>query len=214
MTEYQRILVELMASETWLTGLVIMGVGLLSGFYGFRMFRYLVILYCAGLGAWGGWELTKLVDISPPLVMGGLASIAGLLALRWPRPGTVCASAGIWGAVAGYLLLQFGFGSTVVLSAFGVGLAIGLVFAILYPRTTPVLLSTMVGSALIVLGFIGLSCDLLPAVGNTVKVWALGKSPFITMLLIVLTVMAYSVQAMEKQGDMYTGRQDTLPDVP
>jgi MFS family permease len=206
---YQRMLFDWVTNEPGLTGGVILLVGIVSGFFGWRMARFLITVYAGIAGYVAALALTPLLQQQPPSGLVGLvaAGVAGLIALGAPRPAMVVLSGALWGVVAAYLATQLGQHGVFVWLPAGMGAMLGTVFGLLCRRTTPLVITTLFGAGLIVVGFVGLANEVLPDVGSTFGGWAQGRSFMIPLLLLMLSVTAYSFQLKERQGEISTGAQ-------
>jgi hypothetical protein len=91
----------------------------------------------------------------------------------------------------------------IVLGSAGVGF--GAAFALMCPRTMPLLLTTGMGTALLFMGFVGMATRLMPDIGATFREWAATMSFFVPVLGTMVFVAAYSYQTMMQRGDMVTG---------
>lgn len=190
-----------------MTGLAILAAGLVSAFHGLRMVRLLLVLYCAGLGAFAGQMAAGWGDV-PPL-LPALGGAAGGLVLAMVRPALagVIASGAVWAGLLGYLGSQFGMRGYPLWIAAGLGGCIGVVFSFLCRQSMMVLLTVIAGSALMIIGFVGAASGVLPSVAGTFRNWGRSVPIMIPMLLGMLSVMSYSLQSREQRGDIRSGSQ-------
>jgi hypothetical protein len=72
-------------------------------------------------------------------------------------------------------------------------------------RSLPIIVSVLQGAALMVIGFVGVADNLAPSLANTFTDWARTIPLMIPVLMTMLFVLGYSVQANQQQGDMQTG---------
>jgi hypothetical protein len=204
-TDYQDVLFKWAVAQSPLTGATILAAGLLYGFQGFRFARLLLPL-STGVMAFGiGWIAGDSFRY-PPALVGTFAAVvlALLVFVHGPTGQIVCG--GLTFALLGYYLAtRFTSDFTVVAVLVAIGTAFGAAGPWLMRRTLPVLLSTIHGSALLVLGFVSLATAVAPSLGSTFRSWAASVSLMVPMLVLMLTLMAYSFQANAQQGDMTTG---------
>jgi hypothetical protein len=141
------------AAQPALTGVVIMGAGFLYGFYGSRLFRLLIAATCAGVGWLGGNVAGAFVDGVPPPAIGAVGAVLlGLMAAQMLRTGIAVASLATWGIIGAYLAGQFGLGRDAGLIAAGLAALLGLAHALLDYRGTTLVLTTVQGAVMIVIG--------------------------------------------------------------
>ncbi len=205
MGTYQQTILFWIGDQPWLTGLVILAAGLLSAFCGYRMAR-LLLPAAAAAGAWLGtialaphWNLP---EVATAAAAAGLAGAAGL---AWPGFASVAGGAVIWGVLGGYLFGQFGLKGTPLIIGLALSGAAGAVLALVCRRTMVMLMTSITGAALIIVGAVGVSGTLLPAFSNTFRLYARDWPWSVPVLLSMLVMMAYSCQANYRQGDLRTG---------
>lgn len=206
MTNYQQILFDWAAQQHALTGAVLLGLGLLSGFLGFRMVRFLLVVSTGGILAvvTGMVALKYDLPVLLPAVATGLGgAFLGLLAAR--AAVTVNAALTI-ALMAAYIATQVGIQGNalwVILALFAAG---GGTLGLISHRTMLLVITTLQGSVLMIIGVVGVASELAPSIGGTFCQWARTKSLIVPMLLTMVTTMAYSVQVSKRQGDICTGR--------
>lgn len=205
MLDCQRMLFEWAAGQHFLTGAVIFAAGLLSSFLGFRMLRFLVILSTAGVGTLAGWLAAGFVGYPADVATLAGAFAGGVLGLACHRAGAVVSAAAACALLAAYLGGQFGLHGPVLWAALGVAGAVGFVLALLNRKTMSIVLTTLQGAALMIVGAVAIATALAPSIGATFRSWATSRSLVIPILLAMLAFMAYSVQASRRQGDIRVG---------
>ncbi len=185
-------------------GVILIG-GLVCGFFGHRLFGGLLVLGASLLGWLGGLVAGELTGV-PAAALGAVGVVlCGGVAALWRRAGVVVSCGGTWALMGAYLSGQIGLkGLLVVCVTAALGL-LGALFAYLCYRTMTVVLTTLQGAALIVVGFVGLSHDYLPSVGATLMEWSHDYSLLSPVLIAMIFVTAYSYQQMTQQGDIRTG---------
>ena len=65
-----------------------------------------------------------------------------------------------------------------------------------------VVMTTLQGTVLMIVGFVGAASELAPSVGLTFRDWADGQSLLVPILLLMLFVTAYSYQSSAQRGDI------------
>lgn len=206
MPNLQRELLKWAADQPALTGLVILAGGVLFGFFGFRMFRFLLGLTCAGLGWFVGTAAAIVGDL-PAYWLGpvGAVAFAGL-SLRWVKPATGLASGTTWALLGYYLPYQLHLPQEIAWLCGGIAGLFGMLFAFFCYQTTTIILTTVQGVVLMIVGFVAATTQLMPSIGVTFRQWANRQALLIPALLAMLAVTAFSYQAMRQQGDIRTGK--------
>jgi hypothetical protein len=193
------------ASQSGLTGAVLLALGLAAAFYGVRLLRLLLPLISAELGYalaillanWTGWAAFVIVPVA--IVLSGTAALAR------PRVAAVVASGATWGLLGAFLTAHLGFdGLAIWLCALVFGAA-GAILAVVSPATMTVLLTSLHGAAWIILGFVGLAASILPVVCSTFQSWVGDEPLVIPVLLAMLVTTAYSCQINNLRGDLRVG---------
>jgi hypothetical protein len=194
------------ATQPVLTGILVLGAGLVYAFFGFHFFRFLLAVTCAGLGYFGGALLSLAINL-PDVMVGTAGALAlGLLALKWPKLATGLATGAVWAILGHYLASQVHLPTVGIWVAAGIAGMLGIAFSILSPRTMALILPTLQGVVLLVVGFVIISTNLVPSVGFTFRDWANTQSLLVPIFLTMLFVAGYSYQAMHARGDIRTGR--------
>ncbi len=196
------------AHQPTLTGLAIFAAGLVFGFVGYRMIRYLIGLPSAGVGALlAGLLAWQFPDIPPGPLVGGSAILAGVLGLAFPRPAVVICSAATWAALGAYIATQFGMKDMPVLITAGVLGGSALLLTLISRQPMMLVMTTLLGAGLLIVGFVGVASGIMPGMAATFRGMAAQYSVIVPVLLLMISVMAYSCQALARQGDMVTGAQ-------
>lgn len=214
MPNYQKILLDWIAGQSGLTGLVVLGAGLLFAFFGFRVVRLLLVLLLAGLAYWGAAVLAPMMELPQMIVSVAAAVVCGAMVLAWPKQAAILAHAVTWAGAGAYLARQCGLNPPWLWVVLGLSGCAGLVLGLLSRRFMAVLLTSLHGSALVLLGFVGIATAVLPAVGETVRRFAGGQSLLLPVLVAMVATTGYSYQAMVQRGDMRMGGQAGLNRVP
>src|ERR1051326_1638423 len=99
---YQDILFSWVSHQPALTGVAILGVGVVYAFYGFRMFTFLLAVTLGSMG----WLFGMLVGQLSPLpftIFSSLLAVLGLLiVLKFERLAVYVASSASWGVTGFY----------------------------------------------------------------------------------------------------------------
>mgnify|MGYP005836897091 CR=1 FL=1 len=208
MTHYQHLLFTWITAQSAATGLVVMAVGLLAAAHGFRMIRFLLALCGAGVGYAAGVGIAPLAQV-PTLAAGAiLGTVCAAAGAAWPRAVAVVISAATWAIGGAYLAEQFGARGLGWWIPTGLLAATGGVLMLVSPRSMTILMTSMHGAALFIVGFAGVADAVLPVLGSTIRSWAHHRSVILPILLGMLTITAYSCQANARRGDLRTGGAD------
>jgi hypothetical protein len=198
-SSYQSLILQWAERQDPLTGLVLFGLGIAFAMQGFRYARFF-LPFAASAVAYGG--VSVLTDPALGLAVAGLLGLVGVCV----RPfGVMTASCATFGALAYYLAAQIGIppGACVCTGLVG-GLA-GWAAPRFYPRTLPLIITALHGSALLILGVVSMAGAFLPSMARTFIDWS-GSISFMTpTALLLLVVTGLSVQMNARQGDMETG---------
>ena len=209
-------LFEWVAGQPGITGAVILAAGLLSAFYGVRMIRLLLVVYCGGIGYMAGGIAAGLADLPPATAVGGCL-FGAIVALAWQDAATVLASGATWAVLGAHLAEELDLRDYLVWSVMGLGGGIAALMTILCRRSMTILLTSLHGAAMIIVGFVGVTATFLPSVSATFQAWASGGSTLVSLLIGMLVATGYSCQANFCQGNIVTGAQAgprQLPRVP
>lgn len=204
MHDFQSLIFRAASHWSAVAGLVLLALGLLCTLQGFRFARLLLTIACVGGGFVLGGIAAGLTGL-PPIVALISAAGLGILALKRYRVGLALASMFTFGALAQYLGVQLGLRPNIVLVAAGVGAAVGLSMTWVCHRPLPVILTTLQGAGLLIVGFVGLTNALAPSLGLTFIDWAANTRLMVPALMLMLCVLGYSVQANAQQGDLEAG---------
>ena len=186
------------------TSLAVLFVGLLYTLQGFRFARFLLPVTCAAAGLVIGLILSGIIGLSY-IAAFAMAAVFGIVALLQFRFGLISSSAFSFGILTQYIGRQCGLTPDMSLIFGGIGIVIGIAMYWMYRRQLPMIVTILVGSGLLVTGFVGITSDLAPSLGDTFIEWA-GRIPlFVPVLLIMLWTLGYSVQANARQGEMQAG---------
>ncbi len=209
MVDFQRLLFDWVSYQPAGTGFVIFLAGFVYGFLGFQMFKALLVLATLFFGGLCGAIVAMLGGV--PVELGGAcgAVIGGAMAYAWSKAATNLVSGITCALLSAYLGYQLGLPDWAKLTALGVGGGLGCMFAVLCPRTMPVVLTVLQGAVLLIVGFVGVATHVIPSLGYTFTAWAASWSLLVPAMMVMIIVTAYSYQAMQQQGDMRTGRLTT-----
>jgi hypothetical protein len=204
--DYQQVLFNWVVMQPGITGAVLLGAGLLNGFLGFRMIRFLVTLSCGGVGCLAGTLVASFASLPPglPMVVGG--AVAAMAALAWYEGALAVSAGATFGLLGAYVAVQLGLPETVTWIILGLTGATGLVLGLVSRQTMALLSTTLQGAALMIIGFVGLAHSILPSLAGTFQSWARAQSLTVPVLMTLVTVAAYSVQSAKQQGDICTGK--------
>jgi len=201
----QDTLFEWIASQPALTGMVVLAAGALYGLLGFRLLRFLLVLACVGVGSAIGLVAAAFLEQPPaiPIALGALA--LGGVGAAWKTPAAVITTTAVWAVLGTYLAAQFGLRGTGMWAVLGTAGAIGLVLSLVSRQAMAVLVTTLLGAGLMIVGFVGVASTVIPTFGSTFRVCARNQSYLVPILLAMVTATLYSCQARARQGDIRTG---------
>lgn len=194
-------------AQPGLTGAALLAMGLLYGLCGYRMIRSLVVVCAIGLGLLAGHLAASLTGLPPIIVLPAGGLLTGLAALKWRSAAIVATGGTTWALVGGYLTAQFGGEETTVLIVAGVLGLLGVILTLVSRAPMVVLFTTLQGAALIVLGMVGVASDAMPALGHTFLSLAGRNGAVVPILLLLMTITAYSYQATSRRGDIISGSE-------
>ncbi|MBK9129387.1 MAG: hypothetical protein IPM13_16540 [Phycisphaerales bacterium] len=206
----QHELFEWMASQPGVTGLAVFALGLLCALTGFRMRHFFVTVGAGALGALLGVGAAAILAV-PPMGMAALGSVvAGGLAVVRPTSMTVITGTAAWAGLGCYLANQLRFPEGVALSTTVVAGVLALVLTLVSRPTMTLLCTCIVGSGLMVLGFVGLASATIPSLGATFCTLADRQAIVVPVLVGMLTITTFSYQANARRGDLITGGSGEL----
>lgn len=205
MIDLQRAALDWIVAQPPVTGLAVLGGGLLCALAGARFTRFLVTVCAVAAGSVLGLMLSVCFNVAPVGMSSALAFAAGFAAILWPATMLIMLSGFGWGFLALYYLHQLGSRGDATLVVFALGFLGGCVLTSLNRATMTVLLTSIVGSAVMVVGFIGLANGVLPSLGGTIRALAGAQPLTLPILIAMLTVTTYSYQANSFRGDIVTG---------
>jgi hypothetical protein len=204
MRDYQSMIFNWASAQDALTALVIFALGLCYALHGFRFQRALLAMSSVVIGCGLGATAANWWDL-PAAAIGLMAGGAcGLSAMRWPAFGLGFAAFGTFATIGHYLAYQLGMPAALVLGATVVGALGGLASVWLYRRPLPMVLTAIHGSGLMVVGFVGLMCGVLPAVGSTFVSWSSSFGLLVPVILAMLVTTGLAYQS-STQFDLQTG---------
>lgn len=206
MVQLQDIVITWVATQSAATGVVIFIAGLVLGVWGFKVRRVMLAIIGALVGAAMGNFATPLVQIPAEWLLPvlGAVLVAGS-AIAWTGWGMLLSAVAIWGYLGLYLPEQVGLRGWPVWCVGALLALSGTVVTMLARRSMVVLLSSFVGAAGLVIGFVGMSSATVPVIGTTFRSWVSGQGLVLPVLFLMLTTMMYSFQSNLFQGDMRLG---------
>lgn len=186
-------------------GLTLLGVGLLMALQGFRFSRILLAVICGAGGFVSGDVVGGVLGEGGLLIGGTAALIFGGIALARPRIGLALASLFTFGALAQWLSFRLGIPANIAGFSMVLGGALGFSMFWLCRRTLPLIVTTLQGAGLLVVGFVATTSSLMPNLGETFVDWSSDVPLTVPVLMVMLCITGISVQANGQQGDMQTG---------
>lgn len=187
------------------TSLALLGFGVLYGLQGFRLARALLTITCAGGGFLLGGIVSEMVGYPPMIGALGAGGILGLLAALKLRVAVTLSAGLVFGLLGHYMATRMDLYGAAPLLAAGTGAFAGLALAWGRQRSLPILVTTLQGAGMMLIGFVGLAATIAPTLATTFVEWAGSISLLVPMFLVMLTVLGYSIQANLQQGDIRAG---------
>jgi len=202
---YQNYILTWISNESALTGTVLFAAGLLFGFYSFRMLRFVIAVFCAGVGYALGGTLAEVLQIPPASVQAATAFLLGAVALQWPGLGNCAAATCTFGILGGYLCTQCGgHGLPVTVASLACAIVAG-TLALVTRRTMTILVTSIIGGALLIVGFVGFAGTVIPTFSNTFRLFAREWPLSMPAIMVMLTTLCYAYQANQRRGDLRFG---------
>jgi hypothetical protein len=205
MHDYQTQLLTWAAGQPQSAAMILFVVGTAYTLQGFRFARIMIAIVLGVVGyAFGrGWTAANgMEEILLPLIF---AAVPGALALLAFRLGLLMASLTTFALAVQFIGMQLGLAPIGLLVCLGFGAIVGALAYFLHRRVLPRLLTTMQGSVMMLLGFVGSAGSLLPRLADTMISTAADMPFAVPMLLGMLCVMGYCYQANLEDGDIQTG---------
>lgn len=206
MFDYQRAAFSWVVTQGGITGLMLMALGVVYAFLGFRFFRFLLFMTCAGFGAFFGLVLARVIGAQEMPIVLGCAVAGGLMALVRQHPAVVFGCGATFAVLGHYLSMQVGLPPKASLVGGVVAGSAGAVLAHFSRKSMPVVMTTLNGTALMITGFVGATDVAIPSLSETFRSWANNSAYVVPIMLLMLSVAGYSVQACALRGDIRTGR--------
>ncbi len=195
------------------TAATCVAIGLLYLLQGFRFARVLVALACGGAAYLAGRLAANHMDDPGPLSGLLLGLLATSLALARLRVGVIVCSMLVFGLHGYYFANLLGFSREVVPAAGLVFAGLGGFMFLVCVRALPIVLTSLVGSALLMVGFVGLAATFFPSLASTFVNWATTWVAVVPVFLLLFNVTGISVQSNAQQGDVRTGAASSFNSV-
>jgi len=170
----------LAALTPWEAALLI-PIGLISLLYGLKLFRIMVIIYAAMVGAVLGGQVAAHYHVHQAIGMGLGALVLALI--TWPLLRYVVGLfGGIAGAAVGAVSFYWTGNPTAMLVATLVGLVLGVVLAFMVFRAFIIFTTCVLGAQMVVTGVVVLLMA-IPRIGEAVRC-GIGTNPFLLPVLV------------------------------
>lgn len=205
MSNYQQAVFDWVSTQSGFTAFIIFCAGIIFAFQGHRIFQFLVTTSVAAIGWLVGWALALAIDAPPEGVAAVGAATMACLSLWRFRPAVILNCGGTWAIIGHYFAISLGAPPLAAMAVAALAGGAGAMFAHLCYRSMTLLLTVLQGSMLMVIGWVGLSAKFMPTVSQTFVSWSRSCSLLVPILLIMLCVTAYSIQASARRGNMLTG---------
>jgi hypothetical protein len=180
-------------------------VGMLYLLQGFRFARILLAITNGAGGFLLAFALASTFKVPAFLAGVSVGGLLGAIALLRFRAGIVLGSGFVFAVLGYYLAGRFTIDPMYLLTAGGIGGALGLSMNWICYRSLPVIVTTVQGTALLIIAFVGLSSNLAPSLSATFVEWGDRIPLMMPLMMTMLFTLGYSVQANMQQGDMLTG---------
>ncbi len=210
MIDVQNLIFRWAQNQSQTASLVLFALGVLFGLQGFRFSRALLAFVCAAGGFVVGGVAASAAKLPEDLCTFSLAGLLGVVGLWKSRVGAAIAAMFTFLALAHYLATRFQLAPTSVMIAWLVGAGLGLSLFYLYMRQTPILVTTVIGAGLMIVGFLGMASRFAPSLADTFVTTADHYTVMAPVLGFMLCVLGYSVQANAHQGDIKSGGASSL----
>ncbi len=189
---------------TW-QAVLFVPLGMVSLFYGLRLFKGMVVVYAAIAGVVAGQIVAEVVEVHPlvGMVVGGVV----LAAVAWPL---VKYAAMTFGGLAGGLLATvivypWAEDPAALLVAGGVGFVAGLVLAMLLFRPLIIFMTAVIGAHLVVAGVVALAMA-APSVGEAVVRGLEAKRFLLPVLVGIPAIIGIIYQARLSEEEEKGGK--------
>lgn len=195
--------VQTVAALDWLTACLLLVVGLVYMFYGWKVFRLLVVLNAAVLGVIGGSYVGALIDAPHAPAIGAAAGGVALAVLAWPL---MKYAIGLMGGLAGgylgyaywgYIVAALGRGDLASHAWIGAlaGLAVVGVLSFWLFRLIVTLFTSFQGATMAVSGVLALLLK-FPALRESLEGPLIGSVHLLPLLITVPAVLAFAFQEL------------------
>lgn len=205
MNDYQTQLLTWAANQSQSAAIIMFAVGTVYTLQGFRFARLMIAIVLGIIGFAFGRAWADANGANPEVFSLISAAVMGALALASVCSGLLIGSVITFGLAMQFLGMQFGLPPTGLLVLFCFGAVVGALIYFLHARVLPRLLTTMQGSVMMLLGFVGAAGSFLPRLADTMIDTAAGMPFAVPMLLGMLCVMGYCYQTNLEDGDIQTG---------
>lgn len=205
MEDIQSIAFRWIGQQSLIAALVVAGTGLMFNLYGFRFGRFLMGL-TAGAGGFVVGAIFGAVGGMPVEAVGGAFGLVFLAIGLWRyRVGIFISSVFVGAASANLLVSRFtGLPDSLAIATLMGGIAGGCLQWVCL-KSLPIMITCVEGGFIMIVGFVGLAYWFAPSLAATYVNWS-DSVPFMTpVMMIMLYVLGYSVQANAQQGDMRAG---------
>lgn len=210
MYDIQENLFRWVGSQSQATSLIIVAAGLLFALQGFRFARFLFAFTAGGAGFLIGAALAAVLALPAPPAAILSGALLGALALFRFSLGACISAMFIFGMLGANLVARFSADPNSVLFGMGVGCLAGLSLRWISARTMPIIVTTVEGAALLIVGFVGVTGALAPSLATTFVDWSQTIPLLTPAMMVMLFVLGYSVQSNAQQGDVRTGGSQSL----
>ena len=180
-------------------GLLLVPVGLVFLLYGFKLYKWLVSVVYAGIGAWAGAAVA--LWLGWDVILGTIAGALLLGLLAWPlhRVGWGLLGGALFGGAAVLLMQMQTPNVTYIAAVAGVAFIGGFILTFVLMRPLIILVTSVIGAAVVVLGALRLSL-IQPAFGDPVCSTLEAKPYLLAILVAVPALLGFILQWRDKGG--------------
>lgn len=203
--ELQEPLFRWAAAQPASMGVLILGAGIIYGFFGYKLYVPLLALSNAAIGGVIGIIASGFADVPPQLGAGIGALAGGATAMASKSLGALVGNATTFALVGAFLTSHFGSPPIITLFVLVIASAVAALLSLLCVRTMRVVLMSVQGAILMIVGFVGVTSQVIPSMGDTFRSLASSWALLTPLLLTMVVVTTYATQSNYLRGDMRTG---------
>jgi hypothetical protein len=180
-------------------GLLLVPVGLVFLLYGFKLYKWLVSVVYAGIGAWAGAAVA--LWLGWDVILGTIAGALLLGLLAWPlhRVGWGLLGGALFGGAAVLLMQMQTANVTCIAAVASIAFIGGFILTFVLMRPLIILVTSVIGAAVVVQGALRLSL-IQPAFGDPVLTTLEARPYLLAILVAVPALLGFILQWRDKGG--------------